>query len=46
METKIDSEKMDRFRASLGFWGGVSVPTRGLAGGICLWWMKGVFLDI
>ena len=30
----------------MGYWGGVAKSSSGLSGGICLWWRRGVALDI
>lgn len=40
METKIDKQRLDHIRCSLGFKHGVIVDRIGIAGGIVLWWLE------
>ena len=46
VETKMRMAKMDKIRSKLGFWGGISFPAVGTVDGICLWWKRGICLDV
>ncbi|KAG5537913.1 hypothetical protein RHGRI_025114 [Rhododendron griersonianum] len=46
METKNNKVKMETIRVKLGFDSGVYVYPEGLSGGLALWWMKEVEIDV
>ena len=46
METKMSYGRMQDLRSSFGFWGGEAVSANGLAGGFCIWWRRGLVVDI
>ncbi|KAG5517160.1 hypothetical protein RHGRI_037799 [Rhododendron griersonianum] len=46
METKNNKVKMETIRVKLGFDSGVYVDPEGLSGGLALWWMKEVEIDV
>ncbi|KAF7133101.1 hypothetical protein RHSIM_Rhsim09G0068100 [Rhododendron simsii] len=46
METKNNKVKMETIRVKLGFDSGVYVDPEGLSGGLALWWMKEIEIDV
>ena len=46
METKMRYGNMQHLRERLRFWGDTAVAAVGSAGGMCIWWRRGIKLGI